>query len=161
MSVSMTANACWTSFSNFAMVVSNFYACPCCFLFSNLVNRVRALVLLDGCVSVFCVKDLVLCAGAVVLIIGICFFFLFLCLAIVDCSALGTAGMDIVGNCLVVCVIDIVWRVLLLLLFSGTLNIFGSNVFVVGVSAIYVLWWIARSVILIEYRIVMRKKSSE
>ena len=77
MSVSMTDNACWTSFSNFAMVVSNFYACPCCFLFSNLVNRVRALVLLDGCVSVFCVKDLVLCAGAVVLIIGICFFFSF------------------------------------------------------------------------------------
>ena len=147
MSVSMTANACWASFSNFAMVVSNFYACPFCFLFSILVNRVRSLVLLAGCVSVFCVRDHVLCAGAVVLIIGICLLFLFLCLAVVDCSALGTAAMDIVGNCFVVCVIDIVLRVLLLLVFIGTLNLVGSNVVVVGVTAIDVLWWIARSVI--------------
>ena len=75
MSVSMTANACWASFSNFAMVVSNFYACPCCFLFSNLVNCVRALVLFAGSVLVFCVWDLVLYAGAVVFIVGLCLFF--------------------------------------------------------------------------------------
>ena len=46
----------------------------------------------------FCVQDLVLCAGAVVFIIGLCLFFMFLRLAIVDCSTPGTAGVDIVVN---------------------------------------------------------------
>ena len=108
----------------------------------------RALVLLAGGLSDFCVRYLVLCAGAVVFIIGLCLFFMFLCLATVDCSTLGTAGVDLVVNYVVGCVIDPVCRVLLLLLmFSGTLDLSGSNVVVVGVAAIYVLWWVARSVI--------------
>ena len=40
------------------------------------------------------------------------------------------------------CVIDIVWCVLFLLVLSVTLDLVGSNVVVVGVSAIDVLWWI-------------------
>ena len=59
----------------------------------------RALVLTDGGVSAFCVQDLVLCAGAVVLILCLCLFFLFLCLGTVDCSTLGITGVDIVDNC--------------------------------------------------------------
>ena len=59
----------------------------------------HALVLLTGGVLVACVRDLVLCTGSVVFIVGLCLFFLFLCLDIVDCSTLGTAGVDIVGNC--------------------------------------------------------------
>ena len=73
--------------------------------------------------------------------------FMFLCLAAVDCSILGTIGVDIVDNCWVGCVIDIVWCKLLFLMFSGTLDISVSNVVVVGVAAIDVLWWIERSVI--------------
>ena len=99
MTVYMTANSWWTSFSNFDMVVSNFDHCPFCFLFYILVIRVSALVLIDGGVLDFCVRDLVLCAGAVVFIIGLCLFFMFLCLTIVDCSTLGTSGVDIVCNC--------------------------------------------------------------
>ena len=66
--------------------------------------------------------------------------FMFLCLATVDCSTLGTTGVDMFDNCLVGCVIDIVWNELLLLMFSTTLELAGLNVVVVGVSAIYVLW---------------------
>ena len=98
MTVYMTDNSWWTSFSNCDMVVSNFDDCPFCLLFSILVIRVGALVLLDGDVLDFCVRDLVLCAGAVVFIIGLCLFFMFLCLAIVDCSTPGSAGVDIVVN---------------------------------------------------------------
>ena len=43
---------------------------PVCFLFSDLVNRVHTLVLLDGGVSDRLVIDLVLCAGTVVLTAG-------------------------------------------------------------------------------------------
>ena len=78
MTVYMTANSWWTSFSNCDMVVSNFDDCPFCFLFYILVIRVSALVLIDGGVLDFCVRDLVLCAGAVVFIIGLCLFFMFL-----------------------------------------------------------------------------------
>ena len=55
MSVSMTAKAWLTSFYRCDMVVSTFDACPFLFLFSILVNRVRAIVLLAGGVSVLCV----------------------------------------------------------------------------------------------------------
>ena len=58
----------------------------------------RALVLFAGSVLVFYVWDLVLYAGAVVFIVGLCLFFLCLYLGIVDCSTLGTAGVYIVGN---------------------------------------------------------------
>ena len=98
MSVSMTAKAWWTSFSNCAMVVSTFDACPLCVLFSILVNLVRDLVLLTGGVSTACVQDIVLCAGAVVLNVDLCFLVLCLNLDFVDCSALGTAGVENVGN---------------------------------------------------------------
>ena len=81
MSASMTANARWTLFSNCEMwlvsrhifllvVVSTADACPVRFLFSILVNCVRAHVLLDGGVLARCVLDLVFGAGAVVLITG-------------------------------------------------------------------------------------------
>ena len=99
MSMSMTAKDWWTSFSSCAMVVSTFDDCPLCFLFSILVNCVCTIVLIAGDVSVFCVQDLVLFASSVVFVIGLCLFFLCLCLDIVDCSTLGTAGVDIVGNC--------------------------------------------------------------
>ena len=59
----------------------------------------RALVLLAGGVSVFCVQYLVLCAGAVMFIVGLCLFFLCLCLAVVDCFTLRTAGVAIFGDC--------------------------------------------------------------
>ena len=95
----VTDNDWWMLFSNCAMVVSTFDSCPFCFLFSILSIRVRALALLAGDVLAFCVQDLVLFAGAVVFIIGLCLFFLFLCLAIADCSKLVTAGVDIVVNC--------------------------------------------------------------
>ena len=88
-----------------------------------------------------------LCASTAVLIVCLCLFFLFLCLVIVDCSTLGTAGMDIVGICLVGFFIDLVWHVLLLLILRGTLYLAGSRVVVVGVYAIDVLWCIARSMI--------------
>ena len=49
-----------------------------------------------------------LCAGDVVLIVGLYFFFRILCLATVDFSTLGTTCVDIVDNCLVGCAIDLV-----------------------------------------------------
>ena len=73
--------------------------CPVCVLFSNPVNRVRAIVMFSGGASTAYVQYLVLCAGAVVLIVGVCLLFMCLRLAIVGCSALGTDGVDIVGNC--------------------------------------------------------------
>ena len=97
-SVSITAKAWWASFSSCAMVFSTFDACPLCCFFSSLVNCVRDLVLLAGGVLVVCVRYLVLCAGDVVFIVGLCLFFLCLCLSIVDCFTLRTAGVDIVGN---------------------------------------------------------------
>ena len=77
---------------------STFDTCSLCVLFSILVNRVRVLVLLAGVVSAVCVQDLVLCAGSVVLIIGLCLLYLCLRLDIVDCSTLRTDGVYIVGN---------------------------------------------------------------
>ena len=115
MSVFMTAKAWWTSFSVRARVVSTFDAFPMCVLFSILVHLVRDLVLISGGVSAVCVRDLVLCAGDVVLNISLCLLFMCLRLTIVDCSTLGTDGVDIVGNWGFGCFIDIVWRVLFLL----------------------------------------------
>ena len=97
--MSMGANSWWASFFNCDMVVSTLDACPFFLLFSIIVTRVRVLVLLADGVSAFWVRDLVLFSGDVVFIIGVCLFFLCLCLAIVDCSSLGTSGVDIVGNC--------------------------------------------------------------
>ena len=57
------------------MVVSTFDAWLFCFLFYILVNCVSALVLLAGGISVFCIRYLVLCTGAVVFFIGLCLFF--------------------------------------------------------------------------------------
>ena len=57
------------------------------------------LVIIARGVLALCVRDLVLCAGAVVLIVGVCLLFMCLRLAIVGCSTLGTDGVDIVGNC--------------------------------------------------------------
>ena len=88
------------------MVIYNLNACPFCLIFSILVIRVRVRVLLDGGVSALNVLDIVLCAGAVVFIIGLCLVFLFLCLATFDCSTLGTTGVDILNNCWTGCVID-------------------------------------------------------
>ena len=76
---SITANALWKSLSNCAMwfvircmcllvFASTDDARPVSFLFSILVKLMFALVLMDGGVSVFCVLDLVLCSGAVLLI---------------------------------------------------------------------------------------------
>ena len=75
MYASMTANTWWTSFSNCGIVVSTDDARLVCFLFAIIVIRVRTLVLMDGVVSACCVLDLVLCAGAVVLITCLCIFF--------------------------------------------------------------------------------------
>ena len=92
-------------------------------------------------------RDLLLCAGDVVLLVGLCLLVMCLRLAIVDCSTLGTDGVDIVGNWGFGCVIDLAWRVLLLLVYSCTLKLSGLRVVVAGVAAIDVLCFIARSVI--------------
>ena len=70
-----------------------------------------------------------------------------LCLAIVDCSTLITTGVDTVKMFWVGCVIDLVCHGLLVLLFSGTLEISGSDAVVVGVAAMASFWWISLSVI--------------
>ena len=105
--------------------------------------------MIAGGVSDACVQDLVLCAGAVVLNAALCFFVPFLRLAFVDCSTLVTDGVDNVGNWGFGCVIDLcrVLLLLLLLVYSGTLDLSGLYVVVVGIVAIYFLWCIARSVI--------------
>ena len=84
MSASMTANDWWMLFSNWAMVLSTFDSRPVCLLFFILTMHVCALVLMDGGVLALYVIDVVLCAGSVVLIVGLCLFFLMLCLATVD-----------------------------------------------------------------------------
>ena len=147
MSVSMTAIAWWTSFSNWVMFVSTFDARPVRFLFVIIYIRVCALVLLDGGVSALCVLDLFLCAGALVLIVGLCLFFLILCLATVYCSTLRTTCVYIFDEFFLDCVIELVCRELLLLLFSGTLKLSGLLYVVVGFAAIDSLWWISFSVI--------------
>ena len=75
MSTSMTASAWWTSFYNWDVVVSTSDVLPVCVLFTIIVMRVHILVLLDGGVSTLYVIDLVLSAGALVLIVGLCIFF--------------------------------------------------------------------------------------
>ena len=120
MSASMTANDWRTLFYNCAMWLVSHIMCllvvayttdACLFrlLFAIIVDCVRALILLDGGVLVRCVLDLVLCAGAVVLIVG--FFWVYtyfiLCLATVDCSSLGTTYVDTVETFWVGCVIDL------------------------------------------------------
>ena len=71
----MTYNTWWTLFSNWAMGIFTIDDRPVCFLCAIIVMRVSVLVLLDGGVLSLCVLDLVLCAGAVVLIVGLCIFF--------------------------------------------------------------------------------------
>ena len=88
-----------------------------------------------------------LCAGAVVQNIDLCFLVLCLRLDFVECSTLGTYGVDKVVNCGFVCVIYPVFRMLLLLLYCITLELAGSHIVVVSVVAIYVLCCIAHSVI--------------
>ena len=66
MSVSMKSKACWMPLSSCAMSESTVDACPVCFLFSNLVKLVRAIVLIAGGASDEYVRDLMLCAGGVV-----------------------------------------------------------------------------------------------
>ena len=129
------------------MVVSTDDARPVRLLFSILVMRVHALVLMGSGVSALCVLDLVFYAGAVVLITGLRIFFLISCLAIVDCSTLVTIGVDTVENCWVGCFIDLVWRDLLLVLVIVTLEIAGPHAVVVDVSVIDGLCCIALSVI--------------
>ena len=87
---------------------------------SLLLMHVRSLLMSHSCYAcacsctdgwwflALCVLDLVFCAGDIVLIVGLCFFFLILCLANVYFSTLGTTGVDIVDNYLVGCVIDLV-----------------------------------------------------
>ena len=65
-------------------------------LFTIIVMCVHAFVLLDGGVLDLCVLYIVMCAGAVVLISGLCIFFLILCLATIDCSTLGATDVDTV-----------------------------------------------------------------
>ena len=81
------------------MVVYTVDARPVRFLFAVIVMCVCALVLLDGGVLALCVIYHVLCVGAVLLIVGLCIFFMILCLATIDCSTFRTTGVDIVNNC--------------------------------------------------------------
>ena len=149
----MTAKAWWTSLSSCAIVISNFDPCILRALFYIISNWVRALVLLDGGVSDSCVRDLLLCADADVWNVDIWFLVLCLSLAFIDCSSLGTAGVENVGNWVFGCVIDHVCRVLLLLVYSGTLDLDGLLVFVEGVVAIGVFCCTTRSVVLIIWLI--------
>ena len=133
------------------MFASTGHDCPVCVLFSILVNWVRALVLLSGGALAACVQDLVVCAGAVVWNLVVCF--VVLCLRFfVDFSTLGTDGVGNWGTWWFGCVIDLVCRVLLLV-YSGTLDHSGAHTVVVGVVAIDVLFCKARSVIWISWRI--------
>ena len=75
MSTSMTASAWWTSIYNWDVVVSTSDVLPVRLLFTILTMHVHALVLLDGGVLALYVLDLVLSAGALVLIVGLCIFF--------------------------------------------------------------------------------------
>ena len=145
----MTAKYWWMLFSIFAMVVSTVDACPFCVLFFNLANWVRDLVLLAGGVSAPCVQDIVLCAGAVVWNVVLCFFVLCLRFVFVNFSTLGTDGVDNGGNWRFGCVIDLVCRVLLLT-YSVTLELSGLHVVVVGVVAIDIFCCNARSIIWIS-----------
>ena len=96
----------------------------------------RFLVLLAGGVLAACVQDLVLCAGDDVLNLALCLFVLCLCLAFAGCSTLGTEGVENVGNWVFGCVVDLICRVLLMLVYSGTLELAGLHVVVVGVVAV-------------------------
>ena len=71
----MTASAWWTLFYNWDVVVSTSDVLPVRLLFTILTMHVHALVLLDGGVLALYVLDLVLSAGALVLIVGLCIFF--------------------------------------------------------------------------------------
>ena len=147
----MTAKSWWMSFSSCAMVVSTVDACPFCVLFSNLANWVHAIILLAGGVSADCVCDLVLCAGAVVWNVVLCFFVL--CLrCFLNFSTLGTDGVDNEDNWRFGGFIDLICHVLLLE-YRGTLELVGSHVFVVGVSSIDALCCIGRPVIWISWLI--------
>ena len=131
----MTTKAWWASVSSCAMVSSTVDACPVCVLFSNFVKWVRSLVRLAGGASAACVWDLVLCAGAVVWNLVLCFLVLCLQFVFVDCSALETDGVDNWGTWVFGCVVYLVCRVLFLVC-SGTPELAGAHVVVVGVVAI-------------------------
>ena len=111
---------------------------PVRFLLSICASRVSNPVLLDGGSSARCDLDLVLCAGVVALIrsfvVDLYCFFPFT-LGTSDCSTLGTTGVNTFETNWVACVIDIVWRGSLLVMFSGTLETDGTDAFVVGVTA--------------------------
>ena len=131
------------------MVVSTVDACPVCVLFCNLVNWVRAIVLLAGGASAACVHNLVLRAGAVVWNLVLSSLVLCLRFVFVDCYTLGTDGVDNLGTWGFGFVIDLVCCVLLLV-YSVTLKLAGAYVVVVGVVAIDIFCCNARSIIWIS-----------
>ena len=139
------------SFSSCAMVVSTVDDFPFCVLFSNLSVWVCAIALLVVGVSDDCVRDIVLRAGAVVWTVVLWFLF---CVYVffVDCSTLGTDGVENGGDLGFGCVIDIVFCVLLLA-YIVTLELAGSHVVVVGVVEIGMLCCIACSIIWIIWLI--------
>ena len=146
----MTTKAWWTSFSSCAMAASTVDACHVCVLFSNLVKWVRAIVLLAGGASAACVWDLVLCAGAIVWNLVLCFLVLCLRFVFVDCSTLGTDGVDNWGTWEFVCVLDLVCRVFLLV-YRGTLDLAGAHIVGVVFVATDFVCCNARSVIWISW----------
>ena len=129
------------------MAASTVDACPICVLFLMFVNWVRALVLLASPVAY--VRDLVLCAGAVVWNLFLCFLVRCLYFVFVDWSTLRNNGVDIWGTWGVGGVIDLVCCVSLLV-YSRTLELSGAPVVVVFDFSLYVLFCTARSVILIS-----------
>ena len=120
--------------------------------FSNFVNWVRALFLLSGGASAACVCDIVLCSGPVAWKLFLCFLVRCLWFVFVDSSTLGTDGADNWVTWGFGGVIEIVCR-LLLLVYSGTLELAGASVVVVGADALSVLCCNARSVNWISCRI--------
>ena len=117
---------------------------------SNIVNWVHSLVLIAGPVA--CVCDLVLCAGAVVWNLVLRFLVQCLWFVFVDWSTLRNDGVDNWGTWGFGGVIDLICRVLLLV-YSGTLELAGAPVVVVGAVELDVLICNTHSVIWISCHI--------
>ena len=145
----MTEKSWWTSFFSCAMDESTVAARHLVWCFF-LIDWVRALFLLTWSVS--CVRYLVLCAGADVCNLVLCFLVWCLCFVVLEWSTLRSDGIDNWGIWEIFGVMDLVCRVSLLV-YSGTLEIDGTPVFI-GVDAVLdILLCIARSIIWSNFRI--------
>ena len=120
------------------MDASTVDACPVCDFFSNFVHWVCAIFLLAGGASDACVLDLVLSAGSVDWNLFLCFLVRCLWVVFVDWSTLVTHGVDNWGAWGFGGIIYIFCCVLLMV-YSGTLELAGASVVVVGYVSLALL----------------------